>query len=123
MSNASIEISLRKVINIPTETITVSNTSAISGLNLANTGIVDLDLEALKAFPNLKTVNLTNNPLNDNAVLIQIPELESAGITVDLGTSAAAASPVQLPLDLAPDLPPSGPPTSCPCPASAKYSR
>ena len=59
-------------------------------LDLINTGIVDLDAEVLKAFTNLKTLNLNNNPLSANAVLVQIPELESAGITIDLGTSAAA---------------------------------
>ena len=51
---------------------------------------MDLDVEALKALPKLKSINLTNNPLSKDAILVQIPELESAGITVDLGTSAAA---------------------------------
>jgi Leucine-rich repeat (LRR) protein len=59
-------------------------------LDLTNAGIVDLDVEALKAFTNLKNLTLTNNPLSANAVLVQIPELESAGITIDLGTSDSA---------------------------------
>ena len=90
MSNSNFEASLRKGLNIPTETITASNTSAVTDLNLSNTGVVDLDVEALKALTKLKSINLTNNPLSANAVLVQIPELESAGITVDLGTSVAA---------------------------------
>ncbi|MDP6584711.1 MAG: leucine-rich repeat domain-containing protein, partial [Anaerolineales bacterium] len=113
MSNTSFEISLRKAIDIPTGILTPVNTSTIVDLDLTNTGIqsleinqvfqhrnitylviveaiVDLDVDALKAFTNLKSINLTNNPLSANAVLVQIPELESAGITVDLGTSAAA---------------------------------
>jgi len=88
--NSDFETSLRKALNIPTEIITASNTLAISDLNLANIGVVDLDIEALKALPKLKSINLTNNPLSANAVIVQIPKLESAGIAVDLGTSAAA---------------------------------
>ena len=90
ISNARFEASLRKVFGIPTDVLTSANTSALVDLDLTNTSIIDLDAEALKALTNLKTVNLTNNPLSANAVLIQIPELESAGITVDLGASAAA---------------------------------
>ncbi|HIB92341.1 TPA: hypothetical protein EYO57_35020, partial [Candidatus Poribacteria bacterium] len=106
MSNSDFEASLRKGLNIPTETITVSNTSTISDLNLVNTGVVDLDVEALKALPKLKSINLTNNPLSKDAILVQIPELEFSGIKVDLGTSAAArvklsAEKTELPASLA----------------------
>ena len=90
MSNSNFEASLRKGLNIPTETITASNTSAVTNLNLSNTGVVDLDVKVLKALTKLKSINLTNNPLSSNAILVQIPELESAGITVNLGTSVAA---------------------------------
>ncbi|MDP6586710.1 MAG: leucine-rich repeat domain-containing protein, partial [Anaerolineales bacterium] len=90
MSNASFEVSLRKSIDIPDDILTPANTSPLVDLDLTNAGIVDLDMEALKSLPSLKSVNLTNNPLSSNAVVVQIPELESAGITVDLGTSVAA---------------------------------
>ena len=90
MSNVSFEKALRTAIDIPTGILTPTNTSALVDLDLTNTGIIDLDVEALKALPNLKSLNLTNNPLSSNAVVVQIPELESSGITVDLGTSAAA---------------------------------
>jgi len=90
MSNSNFEASLRKGLNIPTETITASNTSAVTDLNLSNTGVVDLDVKVLKALTKLKSINLTNNPLSANAILVQIPELESAGITVNLGTSVPA---------------------------------
>ena len=90
LSNASFETSLRKSIDIPTDILTPANTSAVVDLDLTNAGIVDLDVEALKAFTNLKNLTLTNNPLSANAVLVQIPELESAGITIDLGTSDSA---------------------------------
>jgi len=89
MSDSVLEAALRQAIDIPTDTLTPSNTSAIVDLDLTNTDVVDLDVEALKALASLKSINLTNNPLSANAVLVQIPELESAGITIDLGTSAA----------------------------------
>ena len=90
MSDSDFEVSLRKGLNIQNEVITVFNTSAVIDLDLSGTGVVDLDVEALKALPNLKTINLADNPLSPNAVLFQIPELELLGIIVDLGTSAAA---------------------------------
>ena len=89
MSNFDFEVSLRKGLNIQNEVITVFNTSAVIDLDLSGTGVVDLDVEVLKVLPNLKTINLADNPLSANAVLFQIPELELLGITVDLGTSAA----------------------------------
>ena len=90
MSDSILETALRQVVGIPIEILTPSNTSSVVDLDLTNTGVVDLDMEALKVLTSLKSLNLTNNPLSSNAVLVQIPELESAGITIDLGTSAAA---------------------------------
>ena len=70
------------------------------------TAVVDLDVEALKAFPKLKSITLTDNPLSKDAILVQIPELEFSGIKVDLGTSVAArvklsAEKTELPASLA----------------------
>ena len=89
-NDISLEKTVRTALNIPTELLTEKNTLALTVLNMENTSVVDLDMEALKSLPSLKSINLTNNPLSSNAVIVQIPELESAGITVDLGTSAAA---------------------------------
>merc|ERR1712096_287603 len=90
MSDSIFEDAIRQTIDVPTDILTPANTSAVVDLDLTDAGVSNLDIEALKAFTNLKSINLTNNPLSTNAVLVQIPELESAGITVDLGTSAAA---------------------------------
>ena len=97
MSDSVLEAALRQAIDIPTDTLTPLNTSAIVDLDLTNTDVVDLDIEALKALASLKSINLTNNPLSANAVLVQIPELESAGITVDLGESAVAKVELSVP--------------------------
>jgi len=97
MSDSDFEASLRQAVDIPTDTLTPSNTSAIVDLDLTNAGIVDLDVGALKALTSLKSINLTNNPLSPNAILVQIPELESAGITVDLGESATAKVELSVP--------------------------
>ena len=72
---------------LPTEVISKINTKGIVDLNMANTGVVNIDVEALKALPELKAINLADNPLSREAVVIQIPDLETAGIKVNLGTS------------------------------------
>ncbi|MDP6583874.1 MAG: right-handed parallel beta-helix repeat-containing protein, partial [Anaerolineales bacterium] len=90
MSDLVFENSLRQALNIPTEVLTEAQISSITSLDLTNTGLIDLDLEALIAFPQLKSITLTGNPLSKNAILEQIPDLKAMGIKVDLGTTAPA---------------------------------
>ena len=89
ISDSIFEAVIRQTIDIPTDLLTSANTGSLINLNLTGEGIVDLDVDVLKSLQGLEFINLTNNPLSANAVLVQIPELESAGITVDLGTFAA----------------------------------
>ena len=62
MSDSGFETSLRQTINISTEALTPSNTSGLIDLDLTNVGIIDLDVEALKAFTNLKTSKPNQQP-------------------------------------------------------------
>jgi len=89
MSDSAFEFSLRQALSIPTEVITKADTAGIVDLNMANTGVINIDLEVLKSISGLKAINLADNPLSRDAVLVQIPTLESTGIKVNLGTSAA----------------------------------
>ena len=84
MSDSGFEASLRQALTLPTEVITQTNTVGVTDLDLANTGIVDIDVAALQTFPELELVILTGNPLSRDAVLVQIPLLETAGIKVKL---------------------------------------
>ncbi len=104
-NSVKIEKVVRTTLNIPTGLLTDKNTLTLTELNLEDSNIVDLDMDALQSLPNLKALNLTKNPLSVHAILIQIPELESAGITIDLGTSTAvkvelAAEQVSIPASL-----------------------
>ena len=95
ISDSDFEVFLRQVLEDgvipihPTEVISKINTKGIVDLNMANAGVVNIDVEALKALPELKAINLADNPLSQEAVVIQIPALETAGIKVNLGTSGA----------------------------------
>jgi len=88
MSDSGFEASLRQALTLPTKVITQTNVIGITNLNLANTGVIGLDVEALKMFPELEEVILTDNPLSRDAVLVQIPLLETTGIKVNLGSEA-----------------------------------
>ena len=89
MSDSAFEVFLRQAIGLPTGVVSKINTAGIVDLNMANAGVVNIDAEALKALPELKVINLADNPLSREAVLIQIPALETAGIKVNLGASEA----------------------------------
>ena len=90
MADSIFEASLRQAMDIPTAPITVANTAALVELELIKAGLINLDITALKALPALQRLNLTHNPLSVQAITVQIPVLESAGISVDLGTSSSA---------------------------------
>ena len=87
MSDSGFEASLRQALTLPTKVITQTNVIGITNLDLANTGVIGLDVEALKMFPELEVIILTDNPLSRDAVLVKIPLLETTGIKVNLGTS------------------------------------
>ena len=90
ISDSTFEASLRQKLNLyPTVIISKTNTAGIVDLNMANTGVVNIDVEALKALPELKAINLADNPLSREAVVTQIPVLETSGIKVNLGASEA----------------------------------
>ena len=75
-----------RAVSFRLDPLTRSNTVFLTTLDLSNAGLVEIDLAFLKGFPNLKFLLLGNNPLRANTILVQIPELEEAGIEVDLGT-------------------------------------
>ena len=90
ISDSTFEASLRQKLNLyPRVIINKTNTAGIVDLNMANTGVVNIDVEALKALPELKAINLAENPLSREAVVTQIPALETSGIKVNLGASEA----------------------------------
>ena len=69
-SDSAFEISLRQALSIATEVITKADTAGIVDLNMANTGVVNIDMEVLKSLSGLKAINLADNPLSRNAVLV-----------------------------------------------------
>ena len=75
-----------RAVSFRLDPLTRSNTVFLTTLDLSNAGLVEIDLAFLKGFPNLKFLLLGDNPLRANTILVQIPELEEAGIEVDLGT-------------------------------------
>ena len=90
ISDSAFEASLREKLNLyPKVIISKSNTAGLINLNMANTETVNIDVEALKALPELKVINLAGNPLSREAVVTQIPALETSGIKVNLGASEA----------------------------------
>ena len=95
ISNPMIETRLRAALELSLgsgqgkfqpDPLTRSNTISLTTLDLSNAGLVEIDLDFFKGFPNLKHLLLADNPLSANTILVQIPELEAAGIEVDLGT-------------------------------------
>lgn len=97
MNDFAFEASLRKVLPLPVGLITKENTSGIKELILVSSGLINIDVEAVKAFPELELINLADNPLSQEAILAQIPALEISGLTVDLG--ADETNLVELSLD------------------------
>jgi Leucine-rich repeat (LRR) protein len=87
---AALELSLGsgqgRAVPFQPDPLTRSNTISLTTLDLSNAGLVEIDLDFFKGFPNLKHLLLADNPLSANTILVQIPELEEAGIEVDLGT-------------------------------------
>ena len=75
-----------RAVSFRLDPLTRSNTVFLTTLDLSNAGLGEIDLAFLKGFPNLKFLLLGDNPLRANTILVQIPELEEAGIEVDLGT-------------------------------------
>jgi len=57
----------------------------IETLIASNLGLNEIDLPALKALPNLTSIDLTNNPLSNIALVEQVTDLETNGIAVVLG--------------------------------------
>ena len=90
----------------PFGALTTQIVEPIQKLDASNLGLVEINPEALKALPNLQSINLTNNPLSQTALVEQVKVLEATGITVELGGLAtetvalkALAKDGQLPAD------------------------
>ena len=90
----------------PFGALTAQIVEPIQKLDASNLGLVEIDLQALKALPNLESINLTDNPLSQTALVEQVKALTAMGITVELGgldtetvALTALAKDGQLPAD------------------------
>ena len=89
ITDSKIEALIRDTLQVdfnqqPLGALTISLTEPIEKLIAKDLNLQEIDVSALKALPNLISIDLTNNPLNQTALVEQVPNLETYGISVIL---------------------------------------
>ncbi len=90
VTDRKIEQLIRRTLQVdfnqqPLGALTIPLVEPIKTLIASNLGLNEIDLPALKALPNLTSIDLTNNPLSKIALVEQVTDLETNGIAVFLG--------------------------------------